>query len=494
MLDGPCAGVKKRMTWSRLSVLPLLAAALVLLGLGGAEAAWASPAPPPVAVVRSAGATPATLSPGGGTVTVAGTVENATRCQLQLLSTQSFPVVFSHNTRSCSNGAFSAEVTVGPNPTPVQRTVAFELVASNSTSTSVGRFYVLLAAAKPAAVLSATATPAKLPAPGGVVTVAARVENATTCQLQLLSTQSFPVVYSHNARSCSNGTFSANVTIGPNNSNVLRTIAFSLAASEGSDHADDPFYVSLAPAPVAVKKVVPATTNQPTVAASSTPPAPTQSSNWAGYSTTGGPFSVVKGTFTVPSVSPGTPTYDQVAEWVGVDGASNADTSLIQAGVDEYSDPSNPSGFDVQAWWEILPAAETDITTVTVKAGDSVTVTLWQVSASSWEINLTDNTSGESYTTPPEQYSGPGSTAEWIVEATTRCSFRCVTSELAPYTPAVVFSNLGMTGPEGALQEDSMVQRAGVVATPTALTAKGFSVAYTGSSVLAQPAGTKAAG
>ena len=108
---------------------------------------------------------------------------------------------------------------------------------------------------------------------------------------------------------------------------------------------------------------------------------------------------------------------------------------------------------------------------MTVKPGDSVTVTLWQVSSTTWEINLSDNTNGESYTTPPEQYSGPGSTAEWIVEATTRCSFRCVTTELAPYTPAVVFSNLGMTGPEGALQEDTMVQRAGVVSTPTTLSA-----------------------
>lgn len=27
--------------------------------------------------------------------------------------------------------------------------------------------------------------------------------------------------------------------------------------------------------------------------------------------------------------APGTPTYDQVAEWVGVDGANNTDTSLI---------------------------------------------------------------------------------------------------------------------------------------------------------------------
>ena len=147
--------------------------------------------------------------------------------------------------------------------------------------------------------------------------------------------------------------------------------------------------------------------------------------------------------------------------------------------MDEFSDPSNPKGFDLQAWWEILPAAETDITTVTVKAGDSVTVTLWQVSSTTWEINLTDNTNGESYTTPPEQYSGPGSTAEWIVEATTRCSFRCVTTELAPYTPAVVFSNLGMTGPEGACRRTRWCNgRRGGHA--DGAHGQGFSVAYTG--------------
>ena len=54
-------------------------------------------------------------------------------------------------------------------------------------------------------VLSARAAPAALPAAGGSVTVAARVDHATTCQLQLLSRQSFAVVYSHDPKSCASG-------------------------------------------------------------------------------------------------------------------------------------------------------------------------------------------------------------------------------------------------------------------------------------------------
>jgi hypothetical protein len=460
-----------------------------LLGLAGATSASASPPQPRVAVVLSAHATPANLSSTGGVVEVAATVENATQCQLQLMSSQSFPVVYSHNPRNCANGDFSAYVTVGPNNSVVQRTIAFDLVAGNANSSSTGRFYVLLAGAEPASVVTVSVTPAKLGAGGGTVALAATVENAASCRLNLLSTQSFAVVFSHNARSCAGGGFSAKVTVGPNPTTVPRTVAFTLVAGNSAGHADDPFYISLAAAakPVATKNpAVPATTEQPSVAASSAPPSVTQSSNWSGYSTGGGPFTAVKGTFTVPSVTAGTPAYDQVAEWVGVDGTSSTDTSLIQAGIDEYANLPSSTSFEIQAWWEVLPAAETDITNVTVKAGDSVTVTLWQVSSGMWEMNLTDDTNGESYTTPPQQYSGPGATAEWIVEATTRCTFRCETSQLAPYSPAVAFTNLGMTGHESSLEEDTMVQEGMNVATPSALTAQGFSVTYTGQPLFAR--------
>jgi len=44
------------------------------------------------------------------------TVENATSCQLELLSRQSFPVVYSHDpTTACQDGSYSAFVTIGTN-------------------------------------------------------------------------------------------------------------------------------------------------------------------------------------------------------------------------------------------------------------------------------------------------------------------------------------------------------------------------------------------
>ena len=488
-------------------VLPALALpGLVLAGsvlgasgvLGLSDQSVASASVPPAAspVVLSASASPGAVPAGGGTISVDGRITNAESCQLQLLSSQSFAVIYSHNSRDCSNGTFSAEVTIGPNNTAVQRTVAFALVASNHASTASGRFYVLLAAPKPAAVLSLSATPANLPATGGVVSVAAKVQNATECQLEVLSGQSFPVVYSHNPKSCSTGAYSAHVTIGPNNSLVARTVAFALVASYNGADSAERFYVQLASgattttgpnSPPSSAPAPPTTTTVPSVAGSSQSPVTMDSSNWSGYATSGGPYTEVKGTFTVPGLASGTPSFDQVSEWVGIDGANGNDGALIQAGVDEYPDPESPQGYDVQPWWEILPAAETDITTMTAKVGDSISVTIWKLTGTTWEINLTDHTNGQSFTSPPEQYTGPGSTAEWIVEATSRCRVRCETTQLAPYSPAVAFSDLGMTGPEGPLAEISMAQEGVTVSSPSPLTSLGFDVTYTGTQLAGGP-------
>ena len=111
----------------------------------------------------SARATPGALGPAGGQVPVTGTVENAATCQLELLSRQSFPVVYSHNpTTACQDGSFSAHVTIGANPSPVKRTVAFALVARNGAYSSTGRFYVSLEPVSVPEVLSARATPSAL--------------------------------------------------------------------------------------------------------------------------------------------------------------------------------------------------------------------------------------------------------------------------------------------------------------------------------------------
>ena len=208
---------------------------------------------------------------------------------------------------------------------------------------------------------------------------------------------------------------------------------------------------------------------------------PLDSSNWSGYIESGGPFSQVMGTFTVPSLPAGTPRADQMSVWVGIDGG-NGDNSLIQAGFNESPDSASPSGFVIQPWWEILPASETYINSVDIAAGDTVTVAIEQVNGTQWGITLTDNTNGQSFTTD-QTYTGPASTAEWIVEALT---VNGGVSTLAPYSPAVGFSDLGFVGSDTTLEEVVMMQGGVQVSTPSVLTTDGFDVAY-GSSPPAGP-------
>jgi hypothetical protein len=204
---------------------------------------------------------------------------------------------------------------------------------------------------------------------------------------------------------------------------------------------------------------------------------PTRSTNWSGYSESGGPFSEVTGTFNVPTLPAGTPQGDQMSEWVGIDGAYGGN-SLIQAGFNESPAPGTPAGFFVQPWWEILPSSETFISSVHIAAGDRVTVGIDQISGTNWSITLTDDTNGESFTTD-QTYSGPGTTAEWIVEALTENG---TVVSLAPYLPNVNFSDLGFVGANALLEEIVMWQIQNnvstQVSTPSTLTANGFNVAY----------------
>ncbi len=95
-------------------------------------------------------------------------------------------------------------------------------------------------------VLAASATPSALSYHGGTVPVSGRVQNAATCQLQLLSRQGFAVDYASNIRPCTS-TFSARVTIGANPSTVPRTVAFELVARNGARNSSGRFFITLAP-------------------------------------------------------------------------------------------------------------------------------------------------------------------------------------------------------------------------------------------------------
>ena len=137
---------------------------------------------------------------------------------------------------------------------------------------------------------------------------------------------------------------------------------------------------------------------------------PPESRNWAGYTASGGTFTEVNATWTVPSFAPDSPAGAD-AIWVGIGGLHGRD--LIQAGTQETV--SGRGSTNYEAWVETLPQASRPVP-LAVGAGDSITVMLQQQAGGDWLVSLVNQTSGKSYqeTIP---YASSRSSAEWVVEA-----------------------------------------------------------------------------
>ena len=200
-----------------------------------------------------------------------------------------------------------------------------------------------------------------------------------------------------------------------------------------------------------------------------------QSSNWSGYAETGS-FTTAVGHWTVPTVSRTSNTPNRFSsQWVGIDGFNNA--NLIQTGTE--ADFSNGSARYL-VWWEILPAAETVIPSVSAHPGDSFTASVTKVSGTTWRISIANNTTGQSFSIN-RTYRGAGTSAEWIEEATS------VNGQIGPPAKFSTFSftNLTSNGANPNLntnEEILLVQNGTTFSTPSAPNSShnGFSVTYTG--------------
>jgi hypothetical protein len=133
------------------------------------------------------------------------------------------------------------------------------------------------------------------------------------------------------------------------------------------------------------------------------------SSNWSGYAASGGTFTSISATWTVPTVSASTTGAD--ATWVGIGGLSSRD--LIQAGTQALVDGSGTVQYS--SWIEMLPQSSRNVP-LPVTAGDSVTVTIAQQSGNDWQIAMKNNTTDGTYNVTV-QYSSSNSSVEWIQEA-----------------------------------------------------------------------------
>jgi len=212
--------------------------------------------------------------------------------------------------------------------------------------------------------------------------------------------------------------------------------------------------------------------HRPRVAAAPVRGAGWASSNWSGYAKTGN-YTSATAQWVVPSVkaSKGS-TYSSA--WVGIDGFNNS--NLIQTGTesDWYSGSAH-----YYAWWEILPAAETRITSITVSPGDVMTASITKGSGNSWTITITDTANGE-HSSIVQTYTGPGTSVEWVEEAP---SIGGHVATLATYSSPDTFDpgtanggNPGLTAADSGV----MVQKHKQVSTPSVpdRDTDGFNMAY----------------
>jgi hypothetical protein len=162
-----------------------------------------------------------------------------------------------------------------------------------------------------------------------------------------------------------------------------------------------------------------ADTGQPSSSTSPVPSSPSStrnpgtiatSNNWSGYAATGGNYTAVDGTWTVPQYSASS-SGGVDATWVGIGGVTSRD--LIQAGTQETVSGSGLTQY--QAWIETLPSASHPVS-LAVHPGDSVSVSIDEQGSGTWQISFTNNTTGQTYQTSV-QYNSSNSSAEWIEEA-----------------------------------------------------------------------------
>jgi Peptidase A4 family len=153
--------------------------------------------------------------------------------------------------------------------------------------------------------------------------------------------------------------------------------------------------------------------------------------NWAGYSLAGSGFTGVTGTFNVPAPLRSGSCLAETSVWVGVDGVDNDD--LLQAGIAEtgFSPPNSPARTEspdpatpaifcggpvrIFAWWEDLPSSPVRVK-LPVAVGDSVTVSIFQMSPGWWALAVHDVTAKRSFLLA-QPYAGPQTSVEWVVEA-----------------------------------------------------------------------------
>jgi hypothetical protein len=142
------------------------------------------------------------------------------------------------------------------------------------------------------------------------------------------------------------------------------------------------------------------------------------SENWSGYAATGGTFSSVSGSWTVPSVTCPAETTTYSSQWIGIDGYASdtveqdgtgasclAGTPYYNAWYEMYGDEAIDEGAEVGLSSSSYPVSPGDAMTASVSVANSV-----------WTLAIADTTKGWSYSIEIPWAVPWRSSAEWIVE------------------------------------------------------------------------------
>ena len=152
-----------------------------------------------------------------------------------------------------------------------------------------------------------------------------------------------------------------------------------------------------------------------------------RSNNWSGYNRGAlqanvNVFHSISGNWTVPAARQHQKGQaEQSSTWIGIGGGcldsacTAADPTLIQLGTEQDVGKTGKASYS--AWWELVPAPSTTITSLKIHRGDRIHASLSEAVPGSnvWTMTLRDVTTKKSWSqTVP--YTSTHATAEWIEE------------------------------------------------------------------------------
>jgi hypothetical protein len=195
------------------------------------------------------------------------------------------------------------------------------------------------------------------------------------------------------------------------------------------------------------------------------------STNWSGYAVTGGRYTSVSSSWTVPQVSCSGTAYSSF--WVGLDGDTS--NTVEQTGTDSDCSGSTPQYY---AWYEMYPKFPVNYSN-TVRPGDHMSASVTTNGSGSFTLTISDSTQGWTKTTTARLKRASLASAEVIAEAP---------SSSGGVLPLANFGTVGFSGAKanGALLTgstphiDAITMKSGstVKAQPSSISNGSFAVAW----------------